>query len=347
MSKVRVLVDGAGTVGERVADAITLQPDMELVGITKHRPFSYNMESLLAKEYSIYSRNSHVFPGTNPFKQGLERADIVVCCLPGKAVTKLDVLTEYQDKAIIFQGGESHEHVQTSFVASCNYDEAIGKKIVRVVSCNTTALSRVLGPLYQNDFLEFVIANLTRRGKDPHQSSMAEMRDSLDPALTIEDHGHHAPDVKTVLPGIPLHSYATKTPSRPMHMHSIHMKLKKGDAISVIDFLDATPRIITVNYNEGMKGTKEIMQWVKSSLPSNRQGIFHGRLYEVAVWRDSVRDILDFGQGHVGMYMAIDQQSIVIPENVDAIRAMFNLASKEESMKLTNETLGILGGIKK
>jgi glyceraldehyde-3-phosphate dehydrogenase (NAD(P)) len=41
------------------------------------------------------------------------------------------------------------------------------------------------------------------------------------------------------------------------------------------------------------------------------------------------------------MFQAIHQESDVIPENIDAIRAMTGLANREESMALTDEALGI------
>ena len=35
MAKVKVAVNGYGTIGKRVADAVKLQPDMELIGVAK------------------------------------------------------------------------------------------------------------------------------------------------------------------------------------------------------------------------------------------------------------------------------------------------------------------------
>ena len=35
---VKVAINGYGTIGKRVADAITMQDDMEVVGVTKRRP---------------------------------------------------------------------------------------------------------------------------------------------------------------------------------------------------------------------------------------------------------------------------------------------------------------------
>jgi len=40
----------------------------------------------------------------------------------------------------------------------------------------------------------------------------------------------------------------------------------------------------------------------------------------------------------------VHQESIVVPENIDAIRAVIGLASAEESIKITNATLQIMKG---
>jgi glyceraldehyde-3-phosphate dehydrogenase (NAD(P)) len=40
--------------------------------------------------------------------------------------------------------------------------------------------------------------------------------------------------------------------------------------------------------------------------------------------------------------MAVHQEAIVTPENVDAIRAVLDSAGKEESMKMTDQSLKIL-----
>ncbi|TRM79316.1 glyceraldehyde-3-phosphate dehydrogenase, partial [Sulfolobus sp. B5] len=61
---------------------------------------------------------------------------------------------------------------------------------------------------------------------------------------------------------------------------------------------------------------------------------------EVMVFEDSVYTKDD----EVMLMYAVHQESIVVPENIDAIRASLNLVTKEESIKMTNTTLGIRGG---
>jgi glyceraldehyde-3-phosphate dehydrogenase (NAD(P)) len=41
------------------------------------------------------------------------------------------------------------------------------------------------------------------------------------------------------------------------------------------------------------------------------------------------------------LFQAIHQESDVVPENVDAIRAVTNAADAEESIETTNEALGM------
>ena len=70
----------------------------------------------------------------------VSEADIVIDATPEDVGSENKKMYETLGKKAIFQGGEEHEIAGTSFVAQCNFDEAIGKKYVRVVSCNTTAL---------------------------------------------------------------------------------------------------------------------------------------------------------------------------------------------------------------
>jgi glyceraldehyde-3-phosphate dehydrogenase (NAD(P)) len=62
-----------------------------------------------------------------------------------------------------------------------------------------------------------------------------------------------------------------------------------------------------------------------------------GDLWENCVWADSVavrgRDLY--------LFQAIHQESDVVPENVDAIRAITGAATAAESVALTDETLGV------
>jgi len=61
---------------------------------------------------------------------------------------------------------------------------------------------------------------------------------------------------------------------------------------------------------------------------------------EVLVFEDSVY----VNGNELFLTYAVHQESIVVPENIDAIRAVMGLASAEESIKITNATLQIMKG---
>jgi glyceraldehyde-3-phosphate dehydrogenase (NAD(P)) len=60
-------------------------------------------------------------------------------------------------------------------------------------------------------------------------------------------------------------------------------------------------------------------------------------VYETTVWKDSVTVV----DGEAYFFMGVHQEAIVVPENIDAVRAMVGGYTREESMKLTDESLGI------
>ena len=62
-------------------------------------------------------------------------------------------------------------------------------------------------------------------------------------------------------------------------------------------------------------------------------------LYEIAVWRDGVH-VVDGKRLYY--FQAVHQESDVVPENVDAIRALLELESDgRKSMEKTDRSLGI------
>jgi len=117
-----------------------------------------------------------------------------------------------------------------------------------------------------------------------------------------------------------------------MHLHSLIVSVKeKVSEDKVIDVLKETTRVLLINSKDGIKSTAHIMDFAREL------GRPRSDLYEAAVWADSIKVVDD----EIYFYMGVHQEAIVIPENIDAIRALTGKYSKEESIKLTNKTLGI------
>ena len=334
---IRVGVNGYGTIGRRVADAVRKQKDMELVGVTAAHPH-YKYALALEKGIPLYALDMKSLEAFNAggyslrgtLNDLLQRVDVVVDGAPDDSGPTNKAAYQLVGVKAIFQGGEEHELTGTSFVAQCNFEKAAGKSLVRVVSCNTTGLCRTLGALDGAFGVSKARAVLARRATDPDDVKKGPIDAVVLDPTTVPS--HHGPDVQTVLPHVPIVTMAFKVPTTHMHLHSLIVGLKK-DATKekVVDALKSTPRLTLVDGKSGFKSTANIMDWARE------KGRDRNDVYEATVWKDSVT-VLD---GEAYMFLGVHQEAIVVPENIDAIRALAGGYTREESMKLTDESLGI------
>ena len=100
----------------------------------------------------------------------------------------------------------------------------------------------------------------------------------------------------------------------------------------VLDAFRTSSRIALINTSDGLVALNTVKELMAD------RGRPHDNLYEVALWADMLRvqdDELFYA------YM-VDNQAIVIPETIDAIRALTGIVkTPTESMAKTNEALGI------
>jgi len=335
--KVKVGINGYGTIGKRVAWAVNRQNDMEVVGVTKTRP-SYEASTALREGHPLYSAHSEDVEGFDKAgvkTQGtlddlLKKVDIIVDCTPGGFGEKNKPLYEKEGVKSIFQGGEGHALTGISFNALANYQEAWGASSVRVVSCNTTGLVRTLFPLQQAFGIQKVFASLIRRGADPADKKGAALN-AIEPSLKLPT--HHGPDVKTVMHGLDIQTMAVVTPTTLMHLHCIVVDLKKKVTENdVLDAWAASPRINLISGKDGVKNTGQVMELAKDL------GRPRGDLMDIAVWKDGVKMV----DSTLYYYQAIHQESDVVPENVDCIRAMMKLEKDNlVSIERTDKAVGL------
>lgn len=333
---IKVAINGYGTIGKRVADAISCQKDMEVVGVTKTKP-DFEAKLAVKKGYKLYAaipERLKIFEDAGIKVEGtiedlIEKADIVIDCSPNKVGAENKA--KYYEKSgikAIFQGGEKKDVAEVSFNALSNYDMAKGKKFVRVVSCNTTGLTRLLYLIKENFGIKKVRATMIRRVVDPKEDKKGLVNGIMPNPVKLPS--HHGPDVQTVL-DVNITTTAFKVPTTLMHVHSINIELesdaKNEDVIAV---LENEPRIMLVSEEEGFTSTTKVIEYA-------RECRMRYDIFENVVWKDSI-SIVD---GELYVTQAIHQEAIVVPENIDAIRAMFELAERDESMKITNESLGI------
>jgi len=332
----RITINGYGTIGKRVADAVAGQDDMQLAGVVKTKP-NFEAKLALRKGYPLYASNKEAlakFDKAGVKAQGtlddlLKVSDLVVDCTPEESGYR----PTYEKAGVkaIWQGGEEHSLTNLSFNAAANYAECSGAQFVRVPSCNTTGLIRTLYPLDAHLGVQRVLAVLVRRATDPGDSKKGPLN-AIEPELEMPS--HHGPDVQSVLPKLNIHTIAVKVPTTIMHLHAVTVDLKQpADVEKVLDLWRKVRRVMLVSGADGVKSTAQIMEMARD-LSRNRAD-----LYEIAVWQDGVH-VVDGTRLYY--FQAVHQESDVVPENIDAIRALLELENDaRKSMEKTDRSLGI------
>jgi glyceraldehyde-3-phosphate dehydrogenase (NAD(P)) len=333
----RVGINGYGTIGKRVADAVRAQPDMEVVGVAKTRP-NFEAERAVAKGYPLYAAiedRVELFDDAGIELAGMvdelvAESDVMVDACPSGVGEQNSELYEAHDTPALYQGGESADFVDASFNARSNFADAVGADHVRVVSCNTPGLSRLIAPLREAYGVEKVRATLVRRGGDPAQSSRGPINDILPDPVTLPS--HHGPDVRTIFPDLAIDTLGLKVPATLMHMHSVNVTLESDpDADEVRDLLKGESRLFVIPEHFDIDGAGKLKEYAQDV------GRPRADIWENCVWGESVTMEGD----DLYLFQAIHQESDVVPENVDAIRGVTNSADAEESIRTTNESLGM------
>ncbi len=336
---VRVSVNGYGTIGKRVADAVRLQPDMELVGIAKAHP---DYESLIAikKGIRVYapSSNAKAFEAAGVQLSGtveemLAESDIVVDATPDGVGATYRPIYESAKRRAVFQGGEEASVADVSFSALCNYEEAVGKRYIRVVSCNTTGMLRILCALKSLRRIRRARVYIVRRAAEQREVKKGPINALVPNPASVPS--HHAPDVQTVMKGLDIVTMAVVAPTTLMHVHMMNVELDGNvETKDVLSSLLSSPRIAIAGEKTGIGSTADIIEAARDI------GSMRNDVHEAVVFEGAVKAV----GSEVFLMYGVHQESIVVPENIDAIRASLGLMGGADSVKLTNSRLGIKGG---
>lgn len=336
MSQVRVAVNGYGVIGKRVADAVVAQPDMTLVGVADVGS-DYRVQVAAERDVPVFAVDPEArarmeasgIDVSGSLSELLCEVDLVVDATP-KGVGSAN-LARYRELGVraVFQGGEAHTLTGHSFVAQANYASALGRDATRVVSCNTTATVRILSAFQRLGLLARARGVLIRRATDPWQAHRGGVMNTLVPEPDIPS--HQGPDAGTVLEELDVVTMAVRSPHTRMHLHYWTITLTQPvDRDHVLRLLAATPRLRMVRVGDGvaaLNSTAEMM------LDLGRP---RGDMWEAAVWED----VLAVEGAEVFLPVQVDNQAIVVPENIDAIRALTGtVAEAARSMALTDAAL--------
>ena len=334
----RVAVNGYGVIGKRVADAVRLQDDMELVGVADIVT-DYRIRVAVERGYPVYASvpekraemEAAGIPLAGTLDDLLPLVDVVIDCTPKKVASANKERYAAAEVKGIFQGGETHELTGYSFVAQVNYAGAVGRDFARVVSCNTTALSRTMHALHRHGWGKRARAVLLRRGTDPWESHHNGMINTVIPETKVPS--HQGPDAQTVMPDLDITTLAGAGPYNLSHIHFAMVETTRPIGLAELrDALWDEPRIAFVRASDGLVALNSVVELMRD-LDRSR-----GDMWEVAVWEDA----LAADEREVYLTFQVHNEAIVIPETVDCIRALTGLETDgARSIEKTDAALGI------
>ena len=284
--KLRVAVNGYSVIVKRVADAVALQPDMEVAGIADVAA-DWRIAVAAQRGFGIFAANTAAgdairaagLPVSGGLSDLLAVADVVVDATP-KAIATANIAA-YRSAGLKFivQGGEKHASTGHSFVAEASYLTALNRQSTRVVSCNTTSIVRTLTALKQAGLLLKARGVLLRRATDPWESHQGGIMNTLVPELSIPS--HHGPEAQSVDPEIDLVTMAVKVPQTLGHLHYWSVTLTRpSDREEILRAFRASSRILLLRGDAGLGALNTVQEWVQNTRCPRADPC------EVAVWEN-------------------------------------------------------------
>lgn len=345
MKKIKVGVAGYGVIGQRLADGVALQEDMELVGIADLAPTlsiralaeqdMLGVHDIPYKLYLVEGADKSKFDALNipvegSFEDLIKSVDIMLDSAPGGVGVKNKVLYEKYGCKAIFQGGEKNSVADVFFHGYANYEHGVGADYLKLTSCNTTGLIRAVAALDDAFGLDRVAITIIRRVADP-----GDYHRGLTNALQMDKApSHQAVDLMTIMPHVKATGILVHTPVTHGHIITVVASPKEGKITrdQALQCFQKHPRIRVVSIDEGFLGNASFFKYARDL--GNRRG----DMYEIGLWSDSVVET-----GNDIMFaINIPQESVTIPETIDAIRAAMKMQTTgTEGTAKTNEYLKI------
>jgi glyceraldehyde-3-phosphate dehydrogenase (NAD(P)) len=336
--KVKVGVNGYGVVGKRVADAVALQDDMEVIGVTFNH-YDYRIRVAAEKGYQLYSCSQDRLTDNGSASVGvagtlgdlIDKVDVIVDCTAKGIGSANKVAYERAGIKAIFQGGEKHELAGVSFTAQVNYAEALNKQFVRVVSCNTTGLCRVINALYKRHWVKNARAVLIRRANDPWESHKEGLVNTVVPETKVPS--HQASDARTVIKDLNITTMACTASHNLSHIHYVMVETTRSLSLEEVRHaLWQEPRIAFVRSSDGLTALNSVIELMRDlGRPRND-------LWEVALWEDA----LAVDDCEIYLVFQVHNEAIAVPETIDAIRAITGIETDgAKSIRKTDLAMGI------
>jgi glyceraldehyde-3-phosphate dehydrogenase (NAD(P)) len=316
----RVVVVGMGVIGKRAVRAIMRHPGLTLAGVVV-RSAAGAVQAAPELPYFHLDAAAEVAlraagrPTRGDLGDALADADIVADC--GHARSGAVRLPAYLSAGVraVFCGGERELPAATLVHPALNLEASAGSRACQLVSCNTTALGRLVAAVSpaQISRLEAVILKC---GTDADKAA----KGITNGLMLAARPSHHAADLATLVPGLDITSTDATAPM--LSGHVIHVRLTTRTARPT----PSGPRLLTRTAAEPLSTAA-----LKDALWRRP---WHDR-YEVVV--QPVR--LDAGLHE--LWLSLDNEAVTIPELLDVLTVMTGRADPAAARMATDQALGI------
>jgi glyceraldehyde-3-phosphate dehydrogenase (NAD(P)) len=338
MNRVKVGVAGYGVIGQRLADGVARQEDMELVGIADVAP-TLSIRALYDSEnpYDLYvvedsmkaAFDEEDIPVKGNFDDLLSQVDIVLDAAPAGIGAKNKEIYKAKGLKAIFQGGEKNEVADVFFHGYANYSRGVGADYLKLTSCNTTGFIRAVDCIDRAVGVEKVVVTILRRVADPGDTH----RGLVDVAMVEPVPNHQAVDLMLIMPHIKATGALVHLPIT--HGHIITLLVTPKNPISVekaLELFDSHPRIKVVEIAKGFNSNTALFKYARD------KGNKRADMYEIGLFKEMAAKSGD----DLFFTINIPQEAVVIPETIDGIRAALSLQKEgAEAVALTNRYLGM------
>ncbi len=340
MEKIKIVLVGYGSQGTRIAEAVSAQPDIQLVGVGLKDPDIF-AHMAHRKGFSIYVTSNE---DVDKFKEAkidvqgllsdvLPQIDVAVDATPsgvGKK-NKEEFYSKYNVKSI-FQAGEPLDIADIpAFMSTINYDEARKAGSVRIPSPFAVSLTRTLKPLDVEFGIKHATCTFIRPGSEPMRGQHGPV-DTMIPTEPYVTSKKLRDEMRQIFPKSVMFT-SIAVPSILLAIQVVVVDLEqKASRENVIDRFCSIPRSILARGNMGLHSTDTIFEYIRRVVRP------FADVYEICTWHEHVEAI----DCRLKLVQAFDPHCVQTPEIIDAMRALTGKEEMEESFNRTNKSLRLL-----
>jgi glyceraldehyde-3-phosphate dehydrogenase (NAD(P)) len=324
----KVFINGYGNIGRRLANAISGDKEIQLVGIAKYTADEKTHDAV-RNRFDIYVPRQKIAEFTEKqyrvsgtVEEAVERCDFVIdAAKEGGGFLNKRRLYDPLNKPAIFQGGEDRhgEYSVADMIhnSRVNYEKASSRTYVIQGSCNVSGMGRIIQPMIEKfgDDIIRIDVTLIRRWADLEDSK--QVKDSIE----WDANPHHQDDVKDFIPAANLFVDAYKVPSRMMHLHQMSIRFKKK-APSKDSIVETFRKEFGIAILNSAAGTAQVRKKAVD------EGFSHGDTNMVHIHQEVVR----IEEDTVKLPYSDDQTGMVIPENYLLLQSMIHKRSRQDAL---------------